>query len=133
MKPSARIQRWADKAEELARVKAEELQLRLELVAEYFPQGGDGTVKVDVGAGCELAATFGTYFRLPAEDKTRPVLERMALADPAGLLLIGRLVKWTPEVRVGELKKLPPRMAKLLAAILTTTPATPSLELRKPK
>jgi hypothetical protein len=133
VKPSAKIQRWADKAEELARVKAEELALRLELVAEHFPKGCTGTVKVEVGAGYVLAGEFGVYYRLPAEDKTRPVLNRMAAADAAGPELVKRLVKWTPEVRVGELKQLPPRMRSLIDKVLTVSPATPSLELREPK
>ena len=133
MKPSAKIQRWHEKAEELARVKAEELLLRLELVAEYFPAGGEGTEKADLGKGFELVAKFGLNHRLPAEETTRPVLAKMAKADPAGDELVKRLVKWTPEVRVGEMKKLPARLAKLFETILTITPATPTLELRAPK
>jgi hypothetical protein len=133
VKPSAKIQRWAETAAELARLKALELEQRLELVAEYFSAGGEGTVKIDVGAGHELAAKFGLYHKLPAEEATRPVLAKMAKADPAGEELVKRLVKWVPEVRVGELKKLPPKMARLLEPILMITPATPTLELREPK
>ena len=133
MKPSAKIQRWSEKAEELVRVKAEELALRLELVGEHFPDGGEGTCTVDVGAGFKLAAVFKLNYGLPNEDLTRPVLAKMAKADPAGAALVLRLVKWTPDVRVGELKKLPPKMAKILAGILTSSAATPSLELRPPK
>lgn len=134
MKPSVEIQRWAETKAELDRVKARELEQRLALIAKHFADPPEeGTVAVDVGAGHELVATFALRYGLPNEELTRPVLDKMAKADPAGGELVKRLVKWTPELRISEWRKLPPKLAKLIAAIVKTPPATPTLELRSPK
>ena len=118
---------------ELARLKGAEILLRLELVDQFWPTRGIGTKTVEVGGGHLLAATFKMNYGLAAEDKTRPVLEKMAAADPAGPELVKRLVVWKPELRVGEYNKLPPKLRKMIDSVLTISPATPSLELRAPK
>jgi hypothetical protein len=134
MKPPADVQRWNELADELARIKAEELEQRRALVAKYFAADlDDGTHTVDVGAGHKLALTLKSTFKLAGEPETRAALQKLALADPAGPLLAERLVAWKPELRVGELKKLPAKLAKIIQAVLTVSPATPSLELRAPK
>ena len=133
MIPTAKIQRWADKAAELSRVKAEEMALRLELVDLFWPTRGTGTKTLDLGKGFTLAVTFDTNYTLAVEDKTRPALENIAAADPAGPELAKRLVKWTPELRVGEFKKLPTKLQRMILEVLTLKPATPTLELRVPK
>jgi hypothetical protein len=133
LNPRADIQRWAEKAEQLAQLKAEELELRLELVAKYFAGGGAGTVAADVGGGHQLVAKFEQRPKLAGEEETRGALQAIALADPAGVVLADRLVKFTPELRVGEYKKLPPKLAKLIDRVLTWSAATPALELRAPK
>ncbi len=88
MKPPADVQRWAEKAEELKTLKAEEMAERLALVAKYFPGNiEEGTATVDVGAGHKLAAVFSKAYRLAKEDETRAALDKLRKAEPAGELL----------------------------------------------
>ena len=131
MKPPADVQKWAAVAAEGKALVALERELRAALVAKYFPAPTEGTNVIDVGQGYELATVISSNFKLDGE-QTKLALARICRADPAGPVLADRLVKWTPELRVGEWKKLPPKLAKMIAAALTIKPATPTLELRAP-
>ena len=132
MKPPADVQQWHATKEELAALKEKELTQRLALVAKYFTGERKGTVNVDLGKGYGLKGKFEIRSKLDP-DKTRAALAKFPTMDPAGAELAKRVVRWDPVPIVGEIKKLPLKLATLIRKALTETPSTPSLELIEPK
>ena len=133
MKPPADVVAWNALAEELAELKARELQARQKLIAKYFADvDDDGTTTHDLGRGYTLAATFRTSYSLDP-DKARKAQDEMGRQGDLGVELATRVIRWKPDLRIGEFKKLPPAFAKIIRKALTTSSSTPSLELREPK
>lgn len=121
---------WFNASELLSTAKANELRLRNELVATFFPDGlqkginkfpmDDGFVmkatgvfnyKVDEAAAPAVIKTIKERFKFDAKDCIRTKLE---LAQ-------------------GEYNKLPDDVKKVFDEALTITPGTPQLEIVKPK
>ena len=132
MKPPIDVQRWQDKKAEASKASADEMAMRLALVEKHFTGERKGTVNVDLGKGYGLKGKFEIRSKLDP-DKTRAALAKFPAADPAGEELAKRVVRWEPVPIVGELKKLPLKLARLIAGALTEKPSTPSLELVEPK
>ena len=133
MKPPADVVAWHELHEQLTDLKARELQARQKVIAKYFADAkGDGTKTTDLGRGFTLAATFRTSYSLDP-DKAREAQDKIAAQGDLGVELATRVVRWKPELRVGEFKKLPPAFERIIRKALTISSGTPSLELREPK
>ncbi len=135
MKPPADVVAWNALAQELAELKARELQARQKLIAKYFADvvaGDEGTKTFDLGRGYALAATFRTSYSLDPE-KARKAQDEMGRQGDLGVELATRVIRWKPDLRVGEFKKLPPAFARIIRRAMSTSSSTPSLELREPK
>lgn len=104
----------------------------MELVGKFFAGAPEGTSTVELGGGYKLKAGIKYNYRLDP-DQTAKALDKIIQADPAGKMLAARLVKWAPELRVGEWRKLPEKLAKIIAGAISVSPATPSLELVAPE
>jgi len=131
----AKILEWRAAQAALALAKEQEAALRAEVVALAFADHKDeGTENVELGNGWKLKAVFKIGYTLDnKDDAVDKALSKIEKAGGEGEFIAGRLVKWKPELSVSEYKKLPDKFRKIIDAVLTTKPGTPSLELIEPK
>ncbi len=130
------LQAHADAKDKVKYAEAVEKALRLRIIALAFPgeaSDAEGVRNLDVGGGWKLQATFKVYYKLPAFDKVRPVLTRIReLGTTEGQAAYERLVKFTPDLSVGEYKKTGGEPRKIIDEIVTTKPGLPDLKLIPP-
>lgn len=131
-KAGAAILAWARSAEDLARIKAVELERRQELVEKLFADAGEGTTTLDLGNGFVLVCEKGVRYKLDPE-KTRAAEAALRKLGKVGDLIAKRLLKWKPDISVREYKALEDEHAALFSDALTITQSTPTLKLRPPK
>jgi hypothetical protein len=131
------IHEWEEKKAELARVKAEELALRVKLVAEGFdPDIRTGTQNLLLKTGDILKAKKRLNYSFTSTAALKTVLVRMEDIGPDGAFVTQRIVSWSPRLVLGEYHKLTelPNGAlyrQMLDPVIVVTDATPELELKK--
>lgn len=136
-KRNDKIQKWNKLTEKLAQVKAEEMELRKELLKDCFDYSEDdreGTTNFELGNGYKLKAGFKLSRKLENKNnEVHDLLEEFLSVGPEGKLLSERIVKWKPELSKTEYDKLPEAYRTLVDDILTSKPSTPSLKFVVPK
>ncbi len=123
---------WATKDAELQRVKLEELDLRHKVIAACFGELPQGTTNCELERGYKLKAVVKPYAKAPDVATLKTALEALAAAGEVGAMLVERLVRWAPEISIGELKKLTPEHRAIIGEAIIITTGTPSLELKAP-
>lgn len=124
--------RHRELAEKARAASAEEMKARDELVAALFPEGAPiGTNNEDLGSGYTLKVEVRPNVKLD-EEKLPATMQRLANAGDLGAELAKRLVKHTPELRLGEFKKLPANFQRWFAKVVTISPGRPSVKLEGP-
>lgn len=132
---------WQQAKKTLDAAKEKELELRKRIVEEtdlFDPTKETGTQTVQLGQGWKVKATKGLNYNVAnKEGETFTVLAEL---DKMGNELISHIAKelfsFKPEVRKTKLKELAeisPDAHRLVESVITTKPATPSLELIPPK
>lgn len=112
---------WYKKAEELSKLKVEEMLLRKRIFKHFFPEPREGTNKVELGGGYELSVTH--------------VIDRKI--DPALLLALqgqfqqaeiplDRLIKMEPKLQVKNYKELEEEKRILFDQVLEIKEGSPS-------
>jgi hypothetical protein len=132
-KQEALIAAWNEVLEEKRRLTEEESSLRLRIHEEIF-KGRllPGTEKVSLPAGWQLKLECKNNYKFDN-------LESLEMAQgkfeetPEGFAAFQRLVRWKPELSIGEYKKLLPEQKRIIDEVLTSTPAKPVIELIEPK
>jgi hypothetical protein len=128
----ALVLQWAEAARELADVKVREIGLRLQVVAACFADDLErGTQRQDLGQGYGLKAEVPDNVKIDGV-KVLEGLKQLRAEGDAGELLADRLVKFKPELRIGEWFKLSDERRAYFADSITITTGTPALELTKP-
>jgi hypothetical protein len=120
-------------AEALERAKAREAKSRAAVVAACFPSGvtvGMNRCPLDGGAVVKAEVRPSVRFE---RGELEVGLQLMRDHGSLGAELAGRLVVHKPEVRVGELKKLPEPFAGMMQPIIDVQPGSVSVELKKPE
>lgn len=131
----ALLTQWKEASELLAKIKVTEAELRKQVVEAFSEEakpGYSGTENVDVGWGYKLKIEHKLNYKLDATEdaaKTWKALDAIEKSQEGGNVIAERLVKWTPELRVGEYKKLSPAQQKIIDKVLTITDATPAVSL----
>lgn len=141
-----KIMNWQRAKANLDSAKELEMQLRKEVVNENFPNATVGVNNLDITGGYKLKGTVKQNYSLDKSDdsvRTEAVCDAIHDLGNEGPFLIERLVKWKPEISVGEYKKVQERAkagdqfaAKVLDKIntvLTITDGSPELEVVPPK
>lgn len=125
-------------AKALAEAKALEMQLRLEVAETLY--GFDvnvlreGTENIDLGNDYKLKAVFKTSYTLNNKDNAvDKMLTKLENSGEEGKFIAERLVKYKPELSVTEYKNLSPKMKKIVDEVVSTKPATPTIEIVAPK
>lgn len=111
---------------------AEELVLRDQVVKACFPDG----VKLNLNV-CDLGG--GNVVRVEVKPSVKfdrgeldVALGLMRSHGEAGPELADRLVKWSPEVRIGELNKLPEPFKGIVGPVVSVENGSMSVKLRQP-
>lgn len=128
------IQQWHSTCQQLETLKALEMQLRLEVLKEYFKYKQDdreGTQREELGNDYELKAVFRLNYRLDASAVPK-ALYKIEKHNGEGKFIAERLIKWKPELVISEYRKLPDKYLKIINEVLTVIPGTPSLDLIAP-
>lgn len=122
-----------------AQVKAlvvQERELRAEVIKAVFPEllGGNdtGTFRHSFGKGYELKVEIRPQPGFKPE-QLAAALELMTADGDLGKELAGRLVKYTPELRVAEFKKLPPKYSEMLEGVVALGQQSPTVDLTVPQ
>jgi hypothetical protein len=122
--------RWKMCADELAIAKNAEAEARALAVKAIWPKGmKTGTSNHELHDGSTLKGVVRPAVKVDPKTIKAALAKLVALGD-AGVLLAERLVKWTPEASIGEIKKLSPRQWKLFSGVITVGQSGPSLELK---
>lgn len=115
---------WLRLYQELDNLKASELDARLSCIKGVFEHRGllvpEGTVNL-MDAGYEFKAVFRQNYKVIDEARLIKFLSTLPEWQRP------RLVKWTPELRLGEYRKLEPRVQGRLDKILEVKAGTPGL------
>ena len=119
---------WAKVTEQLGKLKATEMLLRMKIFRVMFPNPVEGTNSVNLTDGWVLKAKYPI---------NRKVLEDILVArtkefKEAGLKLNNLIVR-NPELAVAEYRKLTAEELKLFDQALEIKPGSPALEIVLPK
>lgn len=125
---------WRRKKVLYEQAKADEMRLRLELV-EFAgnPEIVAGSERLPMDDGGSLKITKVINYSFVGDDPLREALQRMRDVGPMGEFLAERVVRWKPELCVGEYKKLPQDYKIILQPVVMESRGTPSLEISPPK
>lgn len=115
-------------AEEAKLVIARELELRQKVVKMFFPEAKEGTNSMDMNAGWKLKAVYKLTRKVDAAALTTllPVLREKAVP-------VDTLFQWKPELKVSVYREMTPEQLALIDQVITTSPASPELQLIPPK
>lgn len=122
------LKTWYNLQVQLADLKHKEMNLRLKLFGTFFKEPHEGTNNVPLDKGWVLQATY-------------PISRSVDVASLATLQPVFRdaklpvkdLIRYKPELSVGEYRKLSDEQRKLFDQVLIIKPGTPQLELVLPK
>ena len=149
----AEILEWRGLKEQSSFYVNAEREARAKVTATLFPAARKGTQRYELGAGYKVKLVYGFNYKLgnkelvdPATNELTPINKQgKVVEDPIGEIgnegpfLAERLIRWKPELVEKEYLALDPEIPAhvevkaLIDAILTITPATPTLELEEPK
>ena len=131
---NALLLNWKSAKTQLNAIKETEMSLRLQVQEAFFPVASrtKGTQRYQLGEGWAVKLVAKYDYKLDG-DKVEAALDQIEAQGPGGALIAERLVKFTPTLSQTEYKQLGEVDKPIIDAILTITPATPSLELEEPK
>lgn len=118
-----KLYQWYEKAEQLKKLKAEEIELRKEVFGDYFPEPKEGTNKVEVEGNAQLVAQFPYNYTLDA-DSIDAGLEHVPKTYK------DNLVVWKPTLAIKVYRQLSKKARTgFTSECLTITPGSPSLTI----
>lgn len=123
-----KIMAWEAARKTLEAAKSAEMEMRKAIVAEVFDAEQPGTQNAELGNGWKLKAVVKVNYNVDKDaDKVDAVLDKLEdwQAD--------RLIKWSPTLSVTEYKNLSDADRAVVDTIVTTSFASPTLELVPPK
>ncbi len=136
------ITAWQAKKADAAVAVAAERDARAAAVAHIFADAPVGTSTLELTDGFKLKYVRSLNYTLdktpvdendPTGDtKLDVALEKLAHTGNDGAFVAERVVKWTPELSVGEYKKLTPAQRAVIDAVITTKDASPELKIEGP-
>lgn len=134
------IAEWDKTAKYAATWKYKEAALREEVVKRIFANDiTAGTYNYELGLGYKLKCVKKDTYT-PVTKKTNPdditindALQRIGEMGNEGKFIVGRIIKWKPELSLTEYKNLSDDMKKIITDALIIKPAMPTLEIIEPK
>jgi hypothetical protein len=127
---NADIAEWYKMKEKLAKLKSAEALLRTKIFKGLFvnPDEGTNTLPLNDGTGAELKAqhVINRSVDEGALDAMKEVLREKKIP-------VGKLIRWKPELAVGEYRKLTDEERQLFDQVLIIKPGSPQLDVVVPK
>lgn len=122
------LERWYVVAEQMAKLKEEEMRLRKKIFGTYFPDPKEGTNDVPMTDGYVLKGVYKIERKIVEEQLT-------ALSDQfkAAKLPLKELVVMKPSLSISAYRLLDAKQQKLFDKALDIKPGAPVLEVVKPK
>lgn len=128
---------WKNAKGVLDAAKDKEMSLRKVIVEEsglFDANSGQGTENYELGNGWKLKAVKKLNYSVDNTDnKAYGILAAISELDPVSAHLAQKVLSFTPSLRLTEYRELGPQAKALLDTIITTKPASPTLELIPPK
>lgn len=124
----ADLDEWFRLTEELKKVKAKEMLLRLKIFKGYFPAPREGTNKAPLADGYQLTGTH-----VVNRDVDEGALSVLGKDFTAAGLRPDLLIKWKPSLVKSGYNTLTDEQKHLFDQALIVKPGSPSLEITKPK
>jgi len=127
------LDEWFPIAKQLDDLAMKEKELRNLIFARAFPSPVSGTNKVKIDHGMALIGDYRINYKIDQPAMEATLSELRSTPGPhfdAQVALIENLIKYRPEVRTGEFKKLDKEGHKLVGSFITQTPGTPGLEVK---
>ena len=128
--------------EDLATLKADELELRKYIVNRAFPNKHEGTNTLELGNNYNLKASIKYNYNLDKDlDNVEKALNDIASMGNEGSFIADRIVKWEASLVLSEYRNLQETditetqkfIKKRIDQVLTITDAAPSLTISKSK
>lgn len=134
----ALLVQWKQAKETLDLAKDSEMKLRKMIVEEsglFDNTKEKGTERINIGNGWQIKAEKKINWTTKAElEDGRRIYDALKLIqESAGQLAAEELVKFKPEVKMSIYTKLTDEQKSMIDPFLTSSPASPSLELIPPK
>lgn len=122
------LAQWDHLQQELKRVKAAEMLLRTKIFNGLFTAPKEGTNSIPLNAGYVLKGTY-------VLNRTIDIGALQAIGDKMAELGIHKddLVKYKPELVIGEYRTLTDEQRQLFDQALVIKPGSPALEIVLPK
>jgi hypothetical protein len=124
---------WYRLSYELKLMKVKENELRAKIFGFYFPNPKEGTNKFELkdGTGAVLKAIH--VINRSVEPGSLDALKAALHEEGSPQLPIADLIRYKPELAVGEYRKLTAEEALFFDQCLIIKPGSPSLEITIPK
>lgn len=122
------IMSWAEAKKTLDAAKAVEMEMRKAIVAANFDAESVGTQNAELGNGWKLKAVVKLNYNVSSDVEA---VERVL--DTLEDWQADRLMSWKPTLSVSEYKKLSDADRLAVDKVITTSFASPTLELVAPK
>lgn len=127
--------KWYEMRQQIAVLNAAESELRARIFKHYFktPEEGVNSQALNDGTGAVLK---GTHVINRTVDQASLDALRKELADAESKLPeipVDELIRWKPELKVGEYRKLSTKQRKAFDRVLVIKPGMPQLEITIPK
>lgn len=127
------VSTWHAAKQQLAALQKQERDLRSQMIAALSTgEIEEGTERVPIGHGKDLVITHKLNYTLDASDEAIES-ELDYVAKSMGEVVAERLVKFKPSLSVSEFKALDHDVKKRFARLVTTKPASPSVEIKDAK
>lgn len=125
---------WDNAKAQLEKYKTLESELRAEVVTQFTDAAQKkGTENVELANGFVLKVVKKQNVKIDG-DKVNDVLDNIEkIGGPEGKLIADRLVKFEPKLSVTEYNQLPEKYKALVDSMVTTSDATPTVEIVAPK
>lgn len=119
---------WYQMQQQLGDLKSKEALLRARIAQHFFKAPVEGTNKLPLADGWQLKMThvINRTVDKAALDALRPELE-------AANIVIADVIRYKPEVAIGNYRQLTEEQQKLLDNALVIKPGTAQLEISLPK
>ena len=128
------IQNWLDAKSAAASAVELERNLRQAVMLAFYPeqQPEKGTFNQGLGNGYKLKFGFKQNLNLNAA-LVNDVLSEIERSSEDGRFIAERLVKFKPELSLTEYNNLSDNHRRIIDRIVTTKPASPTIEFVEPK
>lgn len=122
------VHRWYELNKSISVLKTEEMELRKKICSAVFEKPKEGTNSHNLPEGWVMKMQHVVNRKV---DEIAVVANKEEFATHG--IMLDALVRWKPELKVGDFKKLTPEQQNMMGKVLIITDGSPQLEIVLPK